>query len=125
MWYQHDGCAAHNTTVARNVLNRVYPGRWIGRGGPRTWPASSPDLTPLDFLWGTLKGIVYQDVPTTPENMRQRIIDGCAAMNPQEIERPRQSSSNDCNSALTLTVNTWSTFVTLSVGSKYQVIHSG
>jgi hypothetical protein len=26
---------------------------------------------------------VYQDVPTTPENMRQRIIDGCAAMNPQ------------------------------------------
>jgi hypothetical protein len=48
---------------------------------------------------------VFQDVPITPENMRQRIIDGCAAMNPQVTERSRQSSSNDCNSALTLTAN--------------------
>jgi hypothetical protein len=29
MWYQHDGCPAHNATVARNVLNREYPGRGL------------------------------------------------------------------------------------------------
>jgi hypothetical protein len=52
MWYQHDGCPAHNATVARNV----HPGRWIGRGGPRTWPARSPDHTPLYFFMGNSKG---------------------------------------------------------------------
>jgi hypothetical protein len=87
MLYQYDGCPAHNAIVAHSVLNTVYPGRWIGRGGPRTWPALSPDLTPLDFLMGnSIKDIVYQDVPTTPENMGQRIIGGCAAMNQQVIK---------------------------------------
>jgi hypothetical protein len=40
--------------------------------------AHSPDLTPLigfDFYWGTPKGIVYQDIPTTPEHRGQHIID--------------------------------------------------
>jgi hypothetical protein len=59
MWYQHDGCPAHNAIVARNVLSIDFSGRWIGRGGPRTWPARSPDLTPLDFLWGILMDIAY------------------------------------------------------------------
>jgi hypothetical protein len=49
MWYQHDGCPAYNAIVARNVLNRVCPGRWIGHGGPRIWPPRSPDLTQLGF----------------------------------------------------------------------------
>jgi hypothetical protein len=39
------------------------------------------------FVWETLKDVVYLDVPKTPENMRQHIIDRCAAMNPQVIER--------------------------------------
>jgi hypothetical protein len=56
MWYQHDGCPLHNEIVARNVLNRVHPGSWIGRGGPRTWPVLFPDLTPLDLLMGNTKG---------------------------------------------------------------------
>jgi hypothetical protein len=38
------------------------------------------------FLWGTLKGIVYQDVSTTLESMWHCIIDECAALNPQIIE---------------------------------------
>jgi hypothetical protein len=32
----------------RNFLNYRFPGRWIGRGGPHNWPASSPDISPLD-----------------------------------------------------------------------------
>ena len=27
MWYQHDGCPAHYATVARQVLDRKFPGR--------------------------------------------------------------------------------------------------
>lgn len=29
------------------------------------------------FLWGYLKSKVYTEVPTTPENMRERIVNAC------------------------------------------------
>ncbi|EFN72100.1 Transposable element Tc3 transposase, partial [Camponotus floridanus] len=81
MWFQHDGCPAHNSLVAREVLNRVYCNRWIGRGGTVNWLARSPDLTSPDFfLWGYLKDVVYKETPTTRENMMQRIRDACAAI---------------------------------------------
>ncbi|EZA51886.1 hypothetical protein X777_09189, partial [Ooceraea biroi] len=38
------------TSFARNILNESFPDRWIGRGGRISWPARSPDLTPLDFF---------------------------------------------------------------------------
>jgi len=79
MWFQHDGCPAHFSTAAREILDRDYNGRWIGRGGPINWPARSPDLTSPDFfLWGYLKGKVYEQVPTTRENMVERIRTACA-----------------------------------------------
>lgn len=79
MWFQHDGCPAHYSIAAREVLDRDYNGRWIGRGGPINWPARSPDLTSPDFfLWGYLKDKVYQQVPTTRENMIERIRNACA-----------------------------------------------
>lgn len=75
MWYQHDGAPPHYTHEVTNFLNRRFPNRWIGRGGPVAWPARSPDLTPLDFsLWGYIKNIVYNHPPTTVEDMRLRII---------------------------------------------------
>jgi hypothetical protein len=44
----------HPISVAMcKLLNRMYPNRWIGRGGLRYWTPRSPDLNPLDFfLWG-------------------------------------------------------------------------
>ncbi|KAJ8867901.1 hypothetical protein PR048_031709 [Dryococelus australis] len=40
----------------QEYVDTTFPGEWIGRGGPRLWPARSPDLTPLDFyLWSAVK----------------------------------------------------------------------
>jgi len=50
LWYQHDGCSAHHSLIAREILDRKFNGRWIGRGGPVNWPAQSPDLTAPDFF---------------------------------------------------------------------------
>lgn len=92
MWYQHDGCPSHYAVTAREILDRDYPGRWIGRRGPVHWPARSPDLTSPDFfLWGYIKDTVYQQAPTTPENMRQRIINACASINEDILARVQQS----------------------------------
>ncbi|XP_046977560.1 uncharacterized protein LOC124543371 [Vanessa cardui] len=70
MYYQHDGAPAHNAREFRNFLNNNFPGRWIGRGGPRAWPARSPDITPLDFyLWGHVKTLVYSGREITSREM--------------------------------------------------------
>ncbi|EFN72314.1 hypothetical protein EAG_00021, partial [Camponotus floridanus] len=68
-----------------------FEGRWIGRNGPTiNWPARSPDLTPLDFfLWGKLKEEIYKEVPTTQENMRQRIIAACSRITPETLQAVR------------------------------------
>jgi hypothetical protein len=64
-WFQQDGAPVHYTRQAQQVLlvlDRRYPDSWIGRGGPINWPASSPELTPLDyFLWGHMKNYVYRE----------------------------------------------------------------
>jgi hypothetical protein len=41
MWFQHDGAPAHFMNEIRNLLHARFPNRWIGRGGPVSWPPSS------------------------------------------------------------------------------------
>jgi hypothetical protein len=54
----------------QNNTSTQFPDRWLGRGGPVSWPARSPDLNPLDFfLWRHLKEIVYRDPPTDIEDL--------------------------------------------------------
>lgn len=56
LYYQHDGCPAHNSNLVRDYLNYTFPNIWIGRGGVIKWPARSLDLSPnYFFLMGTLK----------------------------------------------------------------------
>ncbi|KZC07313.1 hypothetical protein WN55_07724, partial [Dufourea novaeangliae] len=76
-----------------DALNELYPNKWIGRGGLVSWPPRSLDLTPLDFfLWGALKNAVYQEVPTTPENMKQRIIAAGAKISSETIRPARDAA---------------------------------
>lgn len=81
MWIQLDGAPPHYANIVRNFLNTHYTGRWIGRLGPVAWPPRSPDLTSPDFyLWGYLKNVVYEQPPTTREDMRARIEQACAGI---------------------------------------------
>ena len=38
-WFMHYGAPAHFLLAVREFLNTVFPGQWIGRGGPTAWPA--------------------------------------------------------------------------------------
>jgi hypothetical protein len=54
MLFQQDGAPPHLHKEVTEFLNRKFPEKWIGRGGPVTWPPRLPDLTPLEFFfWGT------------------------------------------------------------------------
>jgi hypothetical protein len=73
-WFQHDGAPPHFSRNVQGILNRRYPNRWIGRCGPRHWPARSPDLNPLDFfLWGYVKNVVYNRPIHNEEDLRNRL----------------------------------------------------
>lgn len=54
IWVQHDGTPAHYRQAVRNFLNEQFNKRWIGRGGPMSWPPRSPDLMKFDFSRGDM-----------------------------------------------------------------------
>ena len=75
MYFQHDGAPPHYTWHMTDYLNESFPNRWLGRGGPVTWPPRSPYLTPLDFyLWGHMKALVYESKVDSRAAMRDRIF---------------------------------------------------
>jgi hypothetical protein len=63
-----------------DFLNRKFPEKWTGRGGPITWPPCLPDLTSLDiFFWGYIKDTVYMSpLATTLSEFFGRIRDAVA-----------------------------------------------
>jgi len=75
-YFQHDGAPPHFSREVRNFLNYRFPGRWIGRSGPHNWPASSPDLSPLDYrVWGWMKELVYSVTVGTQDALLGRLLD--------------------------------------------------
>lgn len=92
MWMQHDGHPAHSARAVVEELNNRFAGRWLGRHGPHSWPARSPDLTPVDFfLWGYLKDRVYVTEPTSPDDLKRRIEDACRSVTPAMLHLVRRS----------------------------------
>ena len=46
------------------------------KGGPFYWPPRLPDWTPLDFLWGHVKTIVYAAKPSYLKAKIANVISG-------------------------------------------------
>jgi len=68
------------------MLDRQFPGHWIGRCGSQEWSPRSPNLTPLDFyLWGHLKAKVYQVKIQNTDHLKHGIIDECAHITPDVL----------------------------------------
>ena len=75
---QQDGAPPHFSREVKDLLNRNYPNRWIGR---QSWSPRSSDLTPLDFyLWGHMKSLVYTVSPTNEEDLVNKIMDAATAI---------------------------------------------
>ena len=75
MCIQHDGAPTRFNVYVRNYLNAVFPGHWIGRGGPIPWPVRSPDLNPPSlFLWEYLNSLVFETPVETDMQLVIRIV---------------------------------------------------
>lgn len=86
--FQQDGAPPHWALAVRDWLDRKFPGRWIGRGGPIPWPPRSPDLTPLDFfLWGYIKDCVYKTPVIDLPGLKSRIVEAIGTVNTAMLSR--------------------------------------
>jgi hypothetical protein len=52
--FRQDDAPSHCHKYVTTFFDKTFPGRCVGRRGPTAWPPRSPDLTPLDFLHGSL-----------------------------------------------------------------------
>ena len=95
-WFEHDGAPAHFGVHVRQDLDASYGENWIVLGGPRPWPARSPDLTPLDFYdWGFMKYLVYSTPVVSELDWIGRIVKAVATIQERnEFGLVRQSLTN-------------------------------
>jgi len=72
--FQMDGAPGHWAKDVRRFMDRKFPNKWIGRGGPIPWSPRSPDLTPPDFfLWEFIKDKVYSKSPSSLDELKECI----------------------------------------------------
>ena len=71
-WFQQDGKTAHTSLRAREWLTNQFGNKIISHHMEFSWPARSPDLSPLDyFLWGYVKENVFKRQPEYIEILKE------------------------------------------------------
>ena len=74
------------------AVSEVFGDHVISRG---LWTLRSPYLTPPDFyLWGKLKGSVYEDNSHTTDELKQKITSVIQNIQPDELERVFQNTQH-------------------------------
>ncbi|KAL1517988.1 hypothetical protein ABEB36_001678 [Hypothenemus hampei] len=95
VWFQQDGCPAHNTALVREYLNRNFPNKVISGWGNILWPARSPDLTPANFfLWGYVKSTIYRfqdDRANNLDELRIKIQNCMQTISPEILANVRRN----------------------------------
>ena len=71
---QQDGATPHTSNASLDWLRKKFGDRLISRQCAM-WAPHSPDLNPPDFfLWGHLKGKVYEISPQTLQELKTSIV---------------------------------------------------
>ena len=79
-------------------IQSSFGDRVISKG---IWPPRSPDLTPPDFfLWGYLKGRVYQNKPRTIDTLKANITEEIQALTADVLARIFQNMARRVQSCL-------------------------
>ena len=85
-------------TPAWPKFSPFFGDRVISKG---LWPPRSPDLTPPDyFLWGYLKGRVYQNKPRTTDALKANITEGIQVVTAEVMARTFQNMARRVQSCL-------------------------
>jgi hypothetical protein len=103
------------------LLRQFFGEESISKG---LWPPRSPDLSPPDFfLWGHLKGHVYDSNPHTTVDMKTNISESTASTNQRTLRRVAKNMVKRVNAAIRRMVRTSSTFYELYFRFNCTVFH--
>lgn len=95
VYFQQDGCSAHNSRATIHFLNQTFPDRLISTRGTIKWPARSCDLAPNDFFfWGFLKENIYRhqfERATNLVELRAKILHFSASITPALLQNMRRN----------------------------------
>lgn len=70
-YFQQDGAPPHTANIVQKWLASKFGKKFLDK---KMWPPRSPDLNPCDFfLWGYLKGKVYNPLPKTIDDLKANI----------------------------------------------------
>ena len=90
--FQQNSAPPHYRHIVREYLDRKFPNRWIGRGGPISWPPRSPDLTACDFfLWGYLNDTIYSERIDNIEQLKSKITNAIRSFDTNILENVYQN----------------------------------
>ena len=74
--FQQDGAPPYWSNKVRKILDRYFPGRWLGPDGAITWSPRSRDITPwIFFLFGIRQGLCLQIPVQDLVTLCRRIIE--------------------------------------------------
>ena len=88
VFFQQDGVPPHWGINVREFLDKKFPARGIGRGGPMAWPPRSPYTTPLDFFWGGyVKDVMYRTKVKDISDLKERKTAAVEAIDEEMLKR--------------------------------------
>ena len=97
-YFQQDGATSHTSHAIMAEIQSFFGERVVWKG---LWPPRSPDLTPPDyFLWGYLKGRVYQNKPRTTDALKANITEEIQAVTADVLAMTVQNTARRVQSRL-------------------------
>jgi len=97
-YFQQDGATSYTSHASMAEIQSFFDDRVISRG---LWPPRSPDLTPPNyFLWGYLKGRVFQNKPRTIDVLKAYITEEIQAVTVDVLARIFQNIARRVQSFL-------------------------
>ena len=85
-FFQQDGATCHTSERSLTRVHQIFTEeRTVSKG---LWPPRSPDLSTCDFyLWGYLKGKVYEQNPHSIDELKDNIRNCISSITQAELER--------------------------------------
>jgi len=97
-YFQQDVVTSHTSHASMAEIQSFFSDRVTSKG---LWPLRSPNLMPPDyFLWGYLKGRVYQNKPRNIDALKANITEEIQAVTADVLARTFQNMAHRVQSCL-------------------------